>query len=268
MGGMERDELELAVVEGALQGVPAEPARVARLARLLGWDERVLLHFRRYHGPWRTRIARLLTRAGDARSFTIAALALLALGRPATVHVGLRLAAGSALGALAAQVLKRSLNRRRPSTAIEGFEALLENPDALLLSLGPQRCGRCRRGGARWRARTRRAGGARPGGRHRRLPGLPGRTLPARRCRRVRPRARLRAGRPGAGALTSSTGEGRRPPPRWRSAAPAQGTGGCDSGRTRLTLRSRRNCTSVFCRLAALRVDLREGRAPSLSSSA
>ncbi len=133
---MERRELELAVVEGALHGAPAEPARVARLARLLGWDERLLLHFRHYHGPWRTRLARLLTRAGDARSWTAAGLALVALHRPAPLHIGLRLAAGSALGAFSSQLLKRSLNRRRPSTAIEGFEALSENPDAFSFPSG------------------------------------------------------------------------------------------------------------------------------------
>src|SRR5689334_18282754 len=74
-------ELELAMVEGALEGAPVEPERVARLARLLGYDERLLLHFRRYHGPWRTHLARLLTRAGDARSWTVLGLALLATGR-------------------------------------------------------------------------------------------------------------------------------------------------------------------------------------------
>jgi len=133
---MDSRELELAVIEGALEGAPVEPERVARLARLLGYDERLLLHFRRFHAPWLTRLARLLTAIGDARTWTAAGLALLATARPAGVHAGLRLAAGCTLGALAAQVLKRTLNRARPSTAIEGFEALTENPDAFSFPSG------------------------------------------------------------------------------------------------------------------------------------
>ncbi len=136
MQGMDGRELELELVEGALQGAPVEPERVARLARLLGYDERLLLHFRRYHGPWLTRVARLLTAMGDARTWTAVGLALLASARPAGIHAGLRLSCGCTLGALLAQVLKRTLNRARPSSAIEGFEALTENPDAFSFPSG------------------------------------------------------------------------------------------------------------------------------------
>jgi len=133
---MDSRELELAVIEGAMEGAPVEPERVARLARLLGYDERLLLHFRRYHGPWLTRVARLLTALGDARSWCAVGLALLATTRPAGIHAGMRLACGCTLGALIAQILKRTLNRPRPSTAIEGFEALTENPDAFSFPSG------------------------------------------------------------------------------------------------------------------------------------
>jgi undecaprenyl-diphosphatase len=129
-------QLELAMVEGALEGAPVEPERVPRLARLLGYDERLLLHFRRYHGPWRTRMARLLTAAGDARSWTLLGLALLATGRRPTVHLGLRVGVGALMGALSAQVLKRTLNRARPTSAIAGFEALADNPDAFSFPSG------------------------------------------------------------------------------------------------------------------------------------
>ena len=129
-------QLELAMVEGALEGAPVEPERVARLARLLGYDERLLLHFRSYHGPWRTRLARLLTGAGDARSWTVVGLALLATAHRPSVHLGLRVGAGALLGALTAQVLKRTLNRARPTSAIEGFEALADNPDAFSFPSG------------------------------------------------------------------------------------------------------------------------------------
>ena len=133
---MDGRELDLAIIEGALQGAPREPDRVARLARLLGYDERLLLHLRRYHGPWRTGIARALTAVGDGRAWTAVCAGLLAAGTQRSWHLALRLAAGCALGALSAQLLKRALNRARPTNAIEGFEALAENPDAFSFPSG------------------------------------------------------------------------------------------------------------------------------------
>jgi len=111
--------------------IPAGPElslRVGRLARLLAIDERLLVSARRFHGPWRTRLAKALTRAGDTSSWTLVVLALLAAGRPFTV-LGARLAAATLLGTLVSQALKRSLHRPRPTSAIVEFEALAENPD-------------------------------------------------------------------------------------------------------------------------------------------
>ena len=110
---------------------PAAPVlslHVGRLARLLAIDERLLVAARRLHGPWRTRLAKGLTRAGDTSSWTLAVLGLLAAGQPFTV-LGARLAAATLLGTLFSQALKRSLHRPRPTSAIVGFEALAENPD-------------------------------------------------------------------------------------------------------------------------------------------
>ena len=110
---------------------PAAPElslRVGRLARLLAIDERLLVAARRLHGPWRTRLAKALTRAGNTSSWTVAVLGLVAAGGPFTV-LGARLAAGTLLGTLFSQTLKRSLHRPRPTSAIVGFEALAENPD-------------------------------------------------------------------------------------------------------------------------------------------
>ena len=110
---------------------PAAPVlslRVGRLARLLAIDERLLVAARRLHGPWRTRVARALTRAGDKSSWTLVVLVLLAVGQPFTV-LGARLAAATLLGTLLSQALKRGLHRPRPTSAIVGFEALAENPD-------------------------------------------------------------------------------------------------------------------------------------------
>ncbi|BDG09318.1 phosphatase PAP2 family protein [Anaeromyxobacter paludicola] len=119
-------------------GAAALPGALApsRLHRLLSFDETLLLGVRRFHGPWRTRLARLLTAAGDARSWTFASLVLLASMRPTGLHLGLRVAAGSSLAALLAQGLKRTLNRARPSSAIEQFEALADNPDAFSFPSG------------------------------------------------------------------------------------------------------------------------------------
>ena len=110
---------------------PAAPElslRVGRLARLLAIDERLLVAVRRLHGPWRTRLARALTRAGDSSSWTLVVLVLLAGGQPFT-GLAVRLAAATLLGTLLSQALKRSLHRPRPTSAIFGFEALAENPD-------------------------------------------------------------------------------------------------------------------------------------------
>jgi undecaprenyl-diphosphatase len=101
---------------------------VGRLARLLAIDERLLVAARRLHGPWRTRLARTLTRAGNTSSWTVVVLVLLAAGQPFTV-LSARLAAATLLGTLLSQALKRSLHRPRPTSAIVGFEALAENPD-------------------------------------------------------------------------------------------------------------------------------------------
>ncbi|HZZ85319.1 MAG TPA: phosphatase PAP2 family protein [Anaeromyxobacteraceae bacterium] len=117
-------------------GAAALPLPPSRLSRLLSLDETLLLGVRRFHGPWRTRLARFLTAVGDARSWTFLGLSLLATMQPRGIHLGLRLAAGSSIAALFAQGLKRTLNRARPSSAIEQFEALADNPDAFSFPSG------------------------------------------------------------------------------------------------------------------------------------
>jgi undecaprenyl-diphosphatase len=112
-------------------GIPAGPElseRVGRLASLLAIDERLLVAARRLHGPWRTAVARALTHAGDTPSWILVVLVLLVAGGQFGV-LGARLAAATLVGTLFSQVLKRSLHRPRPTSAIHGFEALAENPD-------------------------------------------------------------------------------------------------------------------------------------------
>jgi undecaprenyl-diphosphatase len=98
-------------------------------ARLLEWDEAVLLGARRWRTPTRSVAARLLTRLGDASSWTIIGVALLATFHPVGVALGLRLAAATLLATLLSQALKRTLTRARPDVAIAGFVPVAANPD-------------------------------------------------------------------------------------------------------------------------------------------
>ncbi|HTN53582.1 MAG TPA: phosphatase PAP2 family protein [Anaeromyxobacter sp.] len=122
-------EVELGDPALALEGSGGVADRTGPFRRLLSADEALLLAFQRFRAPWRTAVARALTRAGDARSWTVVGLALLATCSVPGVHLGLRLAA-AALGATAlSQALKRTLSRTRPDVRIAGFEALAQNPD-------------------------------------------------------------------------------------------------------------------------------------------
>ena len=130
MAGTEGTGLQL---EGgatlAIDAAGTVVVRDARFRRILSFDEALLLGFRRFHSPVRTTIARLLTRAGDASTWTAVGLALLATRTTLGTHLGLRLATAT-LGATAlSQTLKRSLGRARPDVSIAGFEPLAANPD-------------------------------------------------------------------------------------------------------------------------------------------
>ncbi len=103
--------------------------QVGRLHRILSADEALLLSIQRFRRPWRTAIARALTALGEARSWTVAGLALLATRTSLGSHLGLRLGAAASLATFASQALKRGLTRARPDTSIIGFEALARNPD-------------------------------------------------------------------------------------------------------------------------------------------
>lgn len=126
---------------GARGGVPEvgagpRPGRTGLLGHLLAADERMLVAARRWHGPWRTRAARALTRAGDASSWTLVVLALVATPQAAAARLGLRLGVATLLATAASQWLKRRLSRPRPTSAIQGFSALAENPDAFSFPSG------------------------------------------------------------------------------------------------------------------------------------
>jgi undecaprenyl-diphosphatase len=103
--------------------------RDGRWRRLMGWDEALLLGFRRFHSPWRTAIARSLTTMGDGKTWTMVGVACLATFSARGAQLGLRLGAATGIATLLSQTLKRSLTRPRPNVAIEGFEPLASNPD-------------------------------------------------------------------------------------------------------------------------------------------
>jgi undecaprenyl-diphosphatase len=110
-------------------GGAAVAARAGALGRLLSLDEALLVGTQRFRRPWRTALARALTRVGDATSWTVAGLALLATFTPLGLHLGLRLGAAAGIATLLSQALKRGLARARPDAAIEGFEPLAAHPD-------------------------------------------------------------------------------------------------------------------------------------------
>jgi undecaprenyl-diphosphatase len=125
-------ELELPTAEGAIAIDPeghAVVVREGRLHRILTFDEQLLVSVQRFRNPWRTAVARTLTRIGDGKSWTALGFACLATFSERGRHVGLRIGAGAVLATLLSQALKRSLTRARPDSAIAGFEALAQNPD-------------------------------------------------------------------------------------------------------------------------------------------
>jgi undecaprenyl-diphosphatase len=128
-GSMDGQVAQEEAMVGPAAVEPPTEFRPSRLALLLHLDELLLLGMRRFHVPWRTRVARGLTRAGDASSWVTVGLVLLATLRMPFLHMGLRLGAGAGIATLVAQLLKRGLLRPRPSRAIAGFFPLAENPD-------------------------------------------------------------------------------------------------------------------------------------------
>jgi undecaprenyl-diphosphatase len=126
------DRLEVSAGDASIAIDPATATVVIRAGpfrRILHLDEALLVSMARFHRPWRTAIARTLTRIGDGSSWTFMGLACLATFTERGKHLGLRLAAATLGATLMSQALKRGLTRPRPDASIEGFEALAANPD-------------------------------------------------------------------------------------------------------------------------------------------
>jgi undecaprenyl-diphosphatase len=79
---------------------------------------------------------RAVTHLGDVQSLTFVGLVLLAAGQDVTRHLAGLLAGAAGGTALAAQLIKRLLKRRRPTAGIAGFSALVQSPDAFSFPSG------------------------------------------------------------------------------------------------------------------------------------
>jgi undecaprenyl-diphosphatase len=112
-----------------------EGGAAAPVRRVLKLDETLLLFVRRWHVPRVARLMRAFTRMGDASTWTLSSLALIAAGGPASRY-GRLMGYSALLATLLAQALKRVCRRRRPSSGIHGFTALADNPDAFSFPSG------------------------------------------------------------------------------------------------------------------------------------
>ncbi len=102
---------------------------------LLRFDEALLLGVSRWHVPSLTLLMRALTRFGDASSWVLVGLVLLAAGGPARQY-GMLLGSAAIIATVFSQALKRVCRRPRPSSGIGGFTALTENPDVFSFPSG------------------------------------------------------------------------------------------------------------------------------------
>lgn len=76
-----------------------------------------------------------LTHFGDATNWSLVSLILIAMGGLSR-RVGLLMGVAALLAAVFAQGVKRVSRRRRPDAGIEGFKALVMNPDAFSFPSG------------------------------------------------------------------------------------------------------------------------------------
>jgi undecaprenyl-diphosphatase len=107
----------------------------ANFHRLLQVDEKLLRHVRAWELPKLTKFMKTLTKLGDASSWVVIGLVLLATGGVA-VRYGTLLAAGAMFALMLSQALKRVCRRPRPDAKITGFTALVENPDTFSFPSG------------------------------------------------------------------------------------------------------------------------------------
>lgn len=104
--------------------------------KILAWDERLLVGMSRRRRRPLTHFLRVITHLGSGKSWVIAGVVLLLVGNERCELMAYRLAFAAGGGALLGQILKRILRRARPNSRINGFEAVVSNPDAFSFPSG------------------------------------------------------------------------------------------------------------------------------------
>lgn len=102
---------------------------------VLSADEKLLLAVRRLESRPMTRLMRFMTTCGEPSTWSFVGLSL-AFGGGDGLRQCFLLATGAMLALAASQALKRLCCRKRPSSGIGGFLALIENPDAFSFPSG------------------------------------------------------------------------------------------------------------------------------------
>ncbi len=105
------------------------------IARLLNLDELLFRRIGAFRPLLLVRVMRALTHLGNAESWILIGLFLLACGGHAA-RIGMLLGTGAVLATLTSQVIKRAACRPRPSSRLPGFVALIDNPDAFSFPSG------------------------------------------------------------------------------------------------------------------------------------
>lgn len=139
-GQREPAALASAASAAAAAGV-ASSSSLRRLAlarhweRLSAYDQRALVQLGRWRHPLLTQVMRAFTYAGDAQSWTLIGLLMIASGPRGKRNARL-LAVAAIFTTTITQSMKRALKRPRPSDGLAGFIALAENPDAFSFPSG------------------------------------------------------------------------------------------------------------------------------------
>jgi undecaprenyl-diphosphatase len=105
------------------------------IARLLSLDELVFRRIGAFRPRGLVRAMRALTHLGNAESWIVIGLFLLACGGRAA-RCGLLLGVAAVSATVVSQALKRACCRPRPTVQLTGFEALIDNPDAFSFPSG------------------------------------------------------------------------------------------------------------------------------------
>jgi undecaprenyl-diphosphatase len=105
------------------------------LSRVITRDAAVLVAVQRWRSPLATALFRTASRLGDAKSWILLWISLVAYGGITTRYAAI-VSTSAALATVLSQACKRFWCRPRPSVAIDGFRPLTEDPDAFSFPSG------------------------------------------------------------------------------------------------------------------------------------